>query len=163
MRNLLEMIYDYQLLRSKERNLDIHLDSSERVRMMGLQRLLEGEVRDPRSREFVRVPMPLAAQFTRPGGFEAGEVKDLSGGGLLIHTRRPPAVGTQIIVRLEDESRGTEFVFPCTVVWRIGRGLRRMGVKIDGVPSKSDLFEESTGVWRRSVRFGAAPDEPMVA
>src|SRR5690606_1670035 len=36
MRNLLEMIYEYQLLRSKERNLSIALEDGERVRLIGL-------------------------------------------------------------------------------------------------------------------------------
>lgn len=162
MRNLLEMIYEYQLLRSMEQNLAIPLDDSERVRLMGAYRMLQGETPDSRMRDFARVRIPIPCQFTRPGGFEAGEIRDLSGGGFGIATRRPPEVGTRVIVRLEDGA--TEYVFPCIVRWVSMRGPGRMGVELDGVPHRSDFFEgESTGVWRRTVTFGDAPAEPMVA
>ena len=163
MRNLLEMIYEYQLLRSKERNLDIALDDNERVRFMGLHRLLQGETPDPRQREFARARVPMSVQFTRPGGFETGEIRDLSAGGFMILTPRAQDVGTRVIVRIEDSETGTEYVFPCIVRWRARRGPGRMGVQLDGVPHRSELFEESTGVWRRSVTFGEAPADPMVA
>ena len=164
MRNLLEMIYEHQLLRSKERHLDIELDSSERVRLMGLRRLLQGEVPDTQFRRFARVKLPTAVQMTRPGGFASGEIRDLGGGGFCIATHRPPEPGTRLIVRIEDAANGTEYVFPCLVVWRSDRGPGRMGVELDGVPHRSELFsEETTGVWRRSVRFGAHAEEPLVA
>ncbi len=165
MRNLLEMIYEYQLLRSKERHLSIDLDDAERVRLMGLRRLLQGETIDPTSRrELARVKLPMPVQFTLPGGFENGEIRDLSGGGFCIATQRPPAEGTRIIVRVANPQDGCEYVFPCRVVWRVARGPGRMGVEIDGVPNRSiAAASEDTGVWRRSLRFGDAPGEPMVA
>ncbi len=163
MRNLLEMIYEHQLLRSKEHHLDIPLDDAERVRLLGLRRLLQGEVPDPRQREFARARLSMPVQFTRPGGFEAGEIRDLGGGGFMILSRRSQEVGTRIIVRIEDARTGTEYVFPCAVRWRSRRGPGRMGVALDGVPNRSELFEESSGVWRRSISFGEQPADPMVA
>jgi len=162
-RNLLEMIYEHQLLRSKERNLDIPLDDGERVRLLGLRRLLQGEVPDTRQRELARVRMALAVQFTRPGGFEAGEIRNVSGGGFMILARKPQEVGTRIIVRIEDARTGTEYVFPCVVRWRSSRGPGRMGLELDGVPNRSELFEEASGVWSRSLSFGAQRSDPMVA
>jgi hypothetical protein len=38
-----------------------------------------------------------------------------------------------------------------------------MGVELDGVPNRSAFLADDTGVWRRSVHFGDAPGEPMVA
>lgn len=165
MRNLLEMIYEYQLLRSKEHNLSIELDDGERVRLMGLYRLLQGETIDPTSRrELARVKVPMPAQFTLPGGFEIGEIRDLSGGGFCIATGHPPAEGTRIIVRVADPHGGSEYVFPCRVVWRAARGPGRMGVALDGVPNRSTFVaDEDTGVWRRSLRFGDLRGEPLVA
>ncbi len=164
MRNLLEMIYEYQLLRSKERNLSIELDDAERVRLMGLHRLLQGETIDPTSRrELVRVKLPMAVQFTLPGGFEGGEIRDVSGGGFCIATASPPAPGAHVIVRVADPLSGSEYVFPCRVVWRAERGPGRMGVEIDGVPHRSAFLSEDTGVWKRTLRFGDARGEPMVA
>ncbi|MCA9608418.1 MAG: PilZ domain-containing protein [Myxococcales bacterium] len=163
MRNLLEMIYEHQLLRSKERDLDIALDPAERVRMMGLHRLLQGETPDPQNRVFARVRMSIPVQFTRPGGFESGEIRDLGGGGFLILTSKAQDVGTRIIIRIEDPQLGCEYVFPCVVKWRAKRGPGRMGVALDGVPNRGDLYEESTGVWRKSLRLGEDPADPMVA
>lgn len=165
MRNLLEMIYEYQLLRSKERHLSIELDDGERVRLMGLHRLLQGETIDPTSRrELARVKLPMSVQFTTPGGFESGEIRDLSGGGFCIATASPPGEDARIIVRVADASSGSEYVFPCRVVWRSQRGPARMGVEIDGVPHRSAVVTaDDTGVWRRSLRFGDARGEPMVA
>ena len=87
-RNLLEMIYEYQLLSSKERHLDIPLDDDERVRRMGLHRLLMGEVPDARRRRLARVALPMRVQFTRAGGFELGEIRDLGGGGVCVRVYR---------------------------------------------------------------------------
>ncbi|MGE0789135.1 MAG: PilZ domain-containing protein [Sandaracinaceae bacterium] len=164
MRNLLEMIYEHQLLRSKERHLDIPLDDAERVKLLGLERLLMGERPDQRQRKFVRVRLPMDVQFTRPAGFETGKLRDLGGGGFQIATSRPPEPGTRIIVRVEDARRGIEYVFPCLVAWRSPRGPGRMGVKLDGVPSSGPLFgEEASDVWRRSMTLGDDRGEPLVA
>ncbi len=160
MRNLLEMIYEHQLLRSKERNLAIPLDAGERVRLMGLERLLKGERPDAAARRFVRVRLPMEAQFTRPGGFGSGEIRDLGGGGFCVETRRPPDVGTRLILRVEDARRGLEYVFPCVVAWRARAGRWRMGLALDGVPSQAPLFgDESSDVWRRGMPLGAAGDD----
>lgn len=164
MRNLLEMIYEYQLLRSKERHLDIELDDAARVRLIGLRRLLQGESIDPTSRrELARVKLAMPVQFTMPGGFASGELRDLSGGGFCIVTTEAPAEGARIVLRITDAASGREYVFPCRVVWRAARGPARMGVEIDGVPRCSPMVDEDTGVWRRTFRLGDAPDEPMVA
>ena len=164
MRNLLDMIYEYQRLHSREQKLDIRLDEGERVRLMGLDRLLQGEVPDTRMRHFARVKLAMPVQFTRPGGFESGEIRDLSGGGFCIATPRPPEPGTRLVVRVAEPTSGAEYVFPCRVVWRASRGPGRMGVQIDGMPTCADFFgDETTGVWRRSVRFGNESDEPLVA
>jgi hypothetical protein len=165
MRNLLEMIYEYQLLRSKEQSLSIELDAGERVRLMGLHRLLQGETIDPTSRrELARVRLRLPVHFTMAGGIETGEVRDVSGGGMCILTSQPPPEGTRLIVRVTDEQTGSEYVFPCRVVWRQGRGPGRMGVELDGVPHRTPyLGDEESGVWRRSVRFGDRRAEPNVA
>jgi hypothetical protein len=114
MRNLLEMIYEHQLLRSKEDHLQIRLDDGERVRLLGLRRLLQGEAVDPRTRRsFMRVKLPMAVQFTLPGGFGSGEIRDLSAGGFCVATPHPPVIGTRIIVRVADPLGGSEYVFPC--------------------------------------------------
>lgn len=153
MKNLFEMIYEYQLLRGKQDQLDVPLDDDERARLHGLSRLLTGES-DGGRRAMPRAPVPARVVYTLPGGFETGEIKNLSGSGLAIATARPPLPGTRIVVRVEDG--GVEYFFPCRVVWRRLASNLGMGVAFDGVPTRSQVFtaEENTGVWRRSFKLG---------
>ena len=155
MKNLFEMIYEYQLLRGKQDRLDVPLDDDERARRVALSRLLTGEA-DGGRRGMPRSPLPARVVFTMPGGFESGEIKKLSGSGLAIATPRPPAQGTSVVVRVEDG--GVEYLFPCRVVWRRLSAHVGMGVIFDGVPSRAALFgnEETTGVWKRSIQLGAS-------
>jgi hypothetical protein len=155
MKNLFEMIYEYQLLRQKQEHLEVPLDEDERARLVALSRLLTGEV-DGGRRAMPRAPVPARVVFTLPGGFESGEIKNLSGSGLAIATLRPPAQGTRIVVRVEDG--GVEYLFPCRVVWRRLSANVGMGAIFDGVPSRASLFgnDETTGVWKRSIRIGGS-------
>lgn len=155
-RNLLEMIFEYQLLRAKQDRLEVPLDDDERARLLGLGQLLVGDG-DRGARQMPRLPFPKSVSFTLPGGFEAGEIKNLSGKGIAIATLRPPAIGTRVIVRLLEEGAGSEYFFPCRVVWSRRAPLPGMGVVFDGVPTRSDyVAEEDTGVWRRSMAFGTS-------
>jgi hypothetical protein len=142
-RDLLQMIFERQLLRGKE-DLDVPLEPDERVRLRGLERLLAGSGPAPSQRRFVRVAWRMDVRFTRPGGFGAGEIEDLSAGGARVRCPRPPAPGTRLVVWLEDPARGLEYVFPCAVVWRgpRGRAAGVMGVRFDGVPSCGPTFGE---------------------
>jgi hypothetical protein len=153
MKNLFEMIYEYQLLRGKKEQLDVPLDDEERARLVALSRLLTGDQEGGR-RGMPRSPVPSRVVFTMPGGFESGEIKNISGGGLAIATARPPAQGTRIVVRVEDG--GVEYLFPCRVVWRRLATNVGMGAIFDGVPSRASVYgnEETTGVWRRSMQLG---------
>lgn len=153
MKNLFEMIYEYQLLRGKQDRLDVPLDEEERARLSALSRLLTGEPSSGR-RTMPRAPVPARVVFTMPGGFESGEIKNISGSGLAIATAHPPAQGTRLVVRVEDG--GVEYLFPCRVVWRRVASNLGMGAVFDGVPSRASMFgdEETTGVWRRSMQIG---------
>jgi hypothetical protein len=154
MRNLLEMIYEFQLLRAKKEHLDVPLDDDERARLLGLGQLLTNDG-DRGARAMPRMPFPTQVSFTQPGGFESGDVKNLSGKGLAIATARPPLVGTRVLLRLVDEQAGREYFFPCRVVWSRRSPLPGMGVAFDGVPTKSEYVEsEDTGVWKRTFVIG---------
>src|SRR5688500_2335942 len=130
MLHLLDMIYEYQLLRTKEERLQIPLDDEERARVIGLERLLVGDPppRGEARRKTPRLLEPLPVQFTLPGGFGSGEIRNISGGGMAIVTARPPAIGTRTIVRVADATAGVEYVFPGRVVWRAVDGKPTMGV-----------------------------------
>lgn len=162
MRNLFDLIYEYQLLRGKQDHLEVPLDESERARLVGLAQMLLGDHHgDSGKRGMPRVPVPTHVEFTQPGGFESGEIKNASGSGLAIATRRPPIEGTRIVVRIEDVAHAVEYFFPCRVIWRRNaipgtKGTSAgMGLVFDGVPTRTSLFaDEDTGVWRRRLRLG---------
>jgi hypothetical protein len=158
MKNLFEMIYEYQLLAGKKDRLDVPLDDEEGARLVALSRLLTGESISGR-RVMPRAPVPARVVFTMPGGFESGEIKNISGSGLAIATAHPPAQGTRIVVRVEDG--GVEYLFPCRVVWRRVASNLGMGAIFDGVPSRAAMFgndssQEGTGVWKRSIQIGGS-------
>lgn len=160
MKNLFEMIYEYQLLRGKKERLDVPLDEDERARLVALSRLLTGDHEGGR-RGMPRAPLPARVVFTMPGGFEQGEIKNLSGSGLAIATARPPASGTRTVVRVEDG--GVEYLFPCRIVWRRLASNLGMGAIFDGVPTRARVYEGDasasemgTGMWRRSMQLGGS-------
>lgn len=162
-RNVLEMIYEYQLLQAKQNRLEVPLDDDERARLSGLAQLLSGEGSHG-ARAMPRLPFPKVVSFTLPGGFESGEVKNLSGKGVAIAAARPPVVGTRVIVRFVDETGGCEYFFPCRVVWSRTASLPGMGLVFDGVPTRSDYgASEDTGVWSRALRMGDARRDVSVA
>lgn len=162
-RNVLEMIFEYQLLQAKQHRLEVPLDEDERARLSGLAQLLSGEGSHG-ARAMPRLPFPKVVSFTLPGGFESGEVKNLSGKGVAISTARPPAVGARVIVRFVDEAGGCEYFFPCRVVWSRTASLPGMGLVFDGVPTRSDyVSDEDTGVWSRALRIGDPPRDANVA
>jgi hypothetical protein len=162
----LEMVYEYRLLRAKQEQLGLPLNEVERARLVGLARALEGEAaaHDPR-RGMQRVAAPVGVQFTLPGSFGAGQVLNVSGGGMAIATREPPAEGTRVIVRMAVPATGVEYVFPCRVVWRAREGTPGMGVSFDGLPTRMAVRgSPDSGVWRMgALRFGDKRDDPMAA
>ena len=161
MLHLLEIIYEFQLLRANEACLQITLDDEERARLAGLERLLKGEEIDSR-RQMPRVPTPLPVQFTLPGGFGSGEIRNISGSGLAVLTAHPSEIGTRSVVRLSEPTFGSEYFFPTRTVWSRTRGLTAMGLAFDGVPTAS-IAHGSRLTWRRSFPLGGARQTQMIA
>jgi hypothetical protein len=157
--NLLDIVYEFQSLLHKQRSLDLPLDESEKARLVGLDRLLRGDYLGPRSAEMTALLHPIPAQFTRPGGFGAGEIRSISANGMAIVTSHPGTIGTRTVVRVADPLRGVEYIFPGQVVWNDGNV---MGVGFDGVPTSAPFLLPTRAGWRRDVRFGG-PDETLVA
>lgn len=168
MNEFFEMIYEYRLLLAKEEKLAIALDEDERVRLLGLEGLLSGDApsRDSR-RGMPRVPSPIGVQFTIAGGFGAGQVLNVSGGGAAIATTAPGALGSRTIVRVSLPATGVEYVFPCRVVWVQVDAQCAMGVAFDGVPSRTALAgrgsDRTSGQWRMPLQFGSRRTTPIAA
>ena len=161
MRNLFEMIHEYQHLRGKER-LEVPLEDDERTKLYGLAQLLQGEIRD-RQRAMVRVPSPTGVQFTMPDGFGVGAVKNVSGHGIAIATRQPLEVGARTVIRVEES--GVEYFFPCRVCWTRASHNTGMGLIFDGMPTQAYLFgdDEGSGVRWRNLRLSDTKQSTRVA
>lgn len=130
------MVHAYQALRARTDQLRIPLDASERGRLEELERALgHGEGEGTRSMPRVLFPWPVV--LTLSGGFAAGTLRDVSGGGMRLRTPVPPAEGAHVLVHAAGPLRGEEFVFPARVVWRRLDDAPVMGVAFDGVPSHS--------------------------
>lgn len=164
MTDLLDMVYEYRLLLAKEERLQIPLDEDETARLMGLARLLEGEAPSKEARRRMpRLPFPSAVQFTIPGGFALGEVRNVSGGGLSVVTRARVDEHARTIVRITRPSEGDEYVFPCRVAWRATDGRPMVGLEFDGVPSLTRYAAAPRGAWSADLRFGSSPGATMTA
>ena len=152
--NLLEMVFDHQLLLSKRDRLGVPLDEAEQLRLVALGRLLAAQA-NAGGRSMERVPFPGEVSFTTPGGFESGDVRNVGGAGMAVATARPAPAGTRVVVRIADGLAGVEYFFPCRVVWSRRAPLPGMGLAFDGTPSRADyVAQEDTGIWSRSVRLG---------
>ena len=164
MLSLLELVHDYQLLRVREGSLDDALDDADRARLLGLGRMLQGDVIGADSRRtMLRVPSPQPIEFTEPGGFAVGQIRNISGGGMAISTGRPLPMGTRTIVRVAEVSRGVEFVFPARVVWSSRSLSPIMGVAFDGPPKKSAItLTLPRGAWN-DLHLGQATETPSAA
>lgn len=162
--DLVEMIYEFQLLRSKSETLGIPLTDEERGRLIGLGRLLDSSSSpDPFGRAFARLDARGPVQFTAPPGFGLGQLADLGGGGLCIATSRPLVPETRTVVRLVDPTGGREFVFPCRIAWRHEGRDSCMGLAFDGVPLRLAFGLPRGGEWRRSFHLGLGEEAPSRA
>ncbi|MBK8171649.1 MAG: PilZ domain-containing protein [Sandaracinaceae bacterium] len=154
MTELLELIYEYRLLRAKEEHLQIALEEEERARIRGIESLLMGETRRASARADSRRAMPRllfprAIQFTMPGSFGAGEIANLSGGGAAITTNEVLRKGDRTILRVAVPETGMEYVFPCTVVWTSGSAEANVGIAFTGVPSQTQIARRPSQTFRR--------------
>lgn len=165
--DLFDIIHDYRMLRAKSDSLDIPLDDAERARLAGLERLLRGDVpgadEERDNRVMPRLPSPIPVHFTAPAGFETGRIRNVSGGGMAILTSRPAPIGAHTLIRLIDDDRGVEYLFPARVVWRTGGARPGMGVAFDGLPTRTRIGEQTHVSWRPGLRFGSLPRSSMLA
>lgn len=157
--NLLDIVYEYQNLLHRQQSIGLPLGAHERARLFGLDRLLRGDYMGSGRTEMTRLLHPIPAQFTRPGGFGAGEIRDVNGNGMAIVTSQPSVIGTRTAVRIADPLGGAEYLFPGQVIWVQNLV---MGVAFDGMPTKAPFLLPTPTKWRRDVRFGGT-DETLCA
>ncbi len=154
MSNLLDSVFEYQVLLQKHELLGLPLDSQERIRLLATQQLLTcAELLHPgRKLSDIRAwpisPDRLRVHFTTPWGFEPGELRIFTGHGVVITEGRNAAgvrkghaldVNARVLLRIFDEHSRNEYFFPCRVVTHSDR----YGVvaAFDGIPTRSSVVE----------------------
>ncbi|MEM9194389.1 MAG: PilZ domain-containing protein [Myxococcota bacterium] len=167
--NLLDAIYEYQLLIRKNRDMNIPLTEVEKARLVGLAQLLRGEYAHGSSgTRSVRMGRRVPVHFTVPGGFASGKLRNISPGGVAITTPHAVLKGSRTVLRVAEPRRGMEYTFPGRIVWT-GAGKadsadpRVVGIAFDGTPTRSAFLVPEVGSWHPDVRFGEPPGTPMVA
>lgn len=159
MDNLLELIHEYRTLRSLETSTEL-----ERARTVGLGRVLGSTPPwgDGGKERSTRGAASYPVSFAVPGGFARGEIRTLSGAGIVVATKRPPAEGTRLLLRLDDPSSQATYIFPAVVAFRrLGRW-GAFGALFDGEPERTES-DEPTQLWPSAIlRFGKN-DAPLVA
>lgn len=159
MLDMIELVYEFQLLSGKRDVLGIPLTDEERGRLFGLGLILDVPA-DGTAAATVRHDIRGPVQFTTPHGFGVGHVRDLGGSGMTVITRKPLTPGHRTVVRLADPTGGREFVFPCKVIWSRVSGDAAMALAFDGVPMRMSFRVPSTGEWSVGIRLGAGPGRP---
>ncbi|HEX7480050.1 MAG TPA: PilZ domain-containing protein [Polyangiales bacterium] len=145
----LERVFEYRVLHSKERELQIPLSAQEASRLERLRSQLPERVPCVDDRDaFTRLTTPLPVQYVAAGRFGAGLLRNASAAGLAIATAEPPELGQRLIVHVQEPLHGLEYTFPCRVVSRVVKGTTSMGLVFEGVPSQTRSSGSASGVWR---------------
>ncbi len=165
MLDMIELIFEFQLLSGKRDLLGIPLTDEERGRVYGLGLLLDVASEGSGTQApLVRPDIKSPVQFTTPQGFGVGYVRELGGMGLTIVTRKPLGPGQRTVVRLADPTGGREFVFPCKVVWSRPGPDPAMGLAFDGVPMRMSFRVPPPGEWSLGLRLGLGRNHsPLVS
>ncbi len=93
----------------------------------------------PRARRQQRYATTMKVTYRSSTDFVVDYTRNISTGGLFIDSAQPPAIGTQILVKLYPPGEVTAIDLPSQVVWRQpGRGF---GVRFDqaGGPARQKL------------------------
>jgi hypothetical protein len=151
----LAAIFEYRMLRAKQRDLQIPLTANEEARLKQLKHELPERLPNVDERDsYTMLATPLPAQFVAAGQFGSGTLCNVSAPGLAITTaEEPPGLGQRLIVHVQDTEQFIEYTFPCRVVARVIKGAAAMTVRFEGVPSKTRIGVRSGAVWRSDVFF----------
>ncbi len=131
---LLDTVYEYQLLRAKER-MQIELGLPDKVRASALRQCLRGDFVNGQKRRCNRFEEPPQVHFTYAGGFGEGRLHDICGSGVAIETTCQLKLSNRTVLRICDVQSNAEYVFPARVVWR---AQAIVGLAFDGAPSRID-------------------------
>ncbi len=159
MNNLLELIHEYRTLRALESHSEL-----ERARMVGLGRLLGSAPPwgDGGKETSTRGAASYPVSFAVPGGFARGEIRTLSGAGIVVATKTPPPKGTRILLRLDDPHAQTTYVFPASIAFRRTGRWGAFGALFDGEPERTESTEP-VQLWPTALLRFSKNNAPLVA
>lgn len=159
MDDLLELIHEYRTLRSLDSRTEL-----ERARMVGLGRLLGATPPwgDGGKERSTRGAASYPVSFAIPGGFARGEIRTLSGSGIVVATKVPPPKGTHLLLRLDDPSSHTSYVFPVVIAFRRTGRWGAFGALFDGEPERTES-DEPIQLWPSTLLRFSKNDAPLVA
>ena len=156
METLLDLIHEFRSLEAERAP-----TAESRARWLGLRSLLVGDTAFE-STPTTALAASHAVSFTVPGGFGRGEIRTLSGEGVVIVTRKPPAIGTRLLVRIEDRT-GDALILPAVVAYRGRTHFGSFGARFDGAPER--IISDGTPAigWQPMLRFSRTRAETGVA
>ena len=159
MDRLLELIHEYRTLRTLETYTEL-----ERARMVGLGHLLGSTPPwgDGGKEKSTRGAASYPVSFAVPGGFTRGEIRTLSGAGIVVATKTPPPRGTRLLLRLDDPSSQTSFVFPARIAFRRTGRWGAFGALFDGEPERTES-DQPLPLWPSALLRFSKNDAPLVA
>ncbi|MET0389225.1 MAG: PilZ domain-containing protein [Polyangiales bacterium] len=146
----LERIFEFRVLYSKLRDLRVPLTLVEKQRLRRLKQDLADYVPSVNERDaLTMLAAPLVAKYVVNGRFGAGTLRNASALGLAVETGdEPPELGRRLMLHLHDLGYGTEYTFPCRVVARVVKAPASIGLRFEGMPSKTRSAEASRPIWR---------------
>jgi len=114
MNDLLQMLHHYRTARSR---IGVGRgDESDRTTVLAFGRLLGDDPPwhglDPVS---TRAALGHPATLALPMGFVSGEIRGLTGAGVLVATDTRPGLGTRCVVRIDDAERRHSYLLPAVV------------------------------------------------
>ncbi len=90
----------------------------------------------------------IPVQLTAGSGFLAGDVRELRADGLVVGAAEPIETGARTMAYFADAVSGIEYSLPCMVVWALEGEPWMMGLALDGLPARAELFAPVSALLR---------------
>jgi hypothetical protein len=152
----LDFLVRFWELRARYEALGVPLTKHERLELLSLLQLIAAED-EPTTLEAIdpsRRGVP--AQVTAGSGFLSGDLKDISSERLVIGAVESLPIGQRTIVYVADAVTGVEYSVPCVVAWSREDEPCLIGLRPDGLPSRTHFTVPITGLWRSPLGIGPA-------
>lgn len=149
----LDFLVRFWELRARYEALGRPLVEAERVELLSLAQLVGSEA----AHSYGGGPRRgLPVQMIAPGGFLAGELREVGAERLVICAAQCLPERERTIIYLADAVSGVEYALPCVVVACLRDEPCKMSMAVDGIPTRSAFTVPVVGMWRSPLRIGQA-------